>query len=181
MKHYALSAFAAAVIGKSAQPCCPARPIENILFVGAKPHPACGNALSNNDEHYLAQIVDIGAAQGLPFSPAAKLWGCDYPSIDFLDADLRADMVVFCKIYFDPHNSLTGRVIDRSHIRQSPLSTLEGAWHRALVNTGAQHAVNVHKNELELPTPFINRPPYAPLTSQKRGPLHFDFLTRLAA
>ena len=180
MKDYAVTAFTRAAVASYAIDNMHLGDVHDVLLVGAKSHPASELMLSNNDDRYVDHVAHLGRRLGVKFAENVKVRGCDYPKTDFLDADLRTDLVIFCKIYWDPHNSLSGRVIDRSHIRQSPHSNKEGAWHRALMATGARFAVNVHKKEVELPTEFVNRAPFLSLVSEKQGDLYYDFLARPA-
>jgi len=153
--------------------------VDDIVLVGAMFAPGSTDTLSRSDDAYLSWIINAGARQGIRFAANMNVRVCNlvYGS-DFLKGDLQTKFAAFCMIYHEPKASLAN-VIDRRFYKQSSESTVEGAWHRALMRTGAQWAVNIHANNVELPTDFIAREPYrVVLADRSLGDKRMDLLAR---
>lgn len=171
MPHLCLSAFNQAAALKHAS-LGNGMPVKEVLLVGGLREGTDLSRLSRNDECYVSDIVTLLPRFGGHLAPDARLQLCTLPSMDFLDTQQRADLVVFCKVFFHPNFSSSSQMIDRSLYRQSPRCHEAAAWHAALTRTQAHFAVNVHKNEVELPTPFLDRRPY-----EMRGSIGFGAMT----
>ena len=178
MKKLCVSAFTRAVLDRSRAVSIVAN-VNSVLLVGAHCDSLNRGELSRNDGGYLETISQILPKYDLGFAEDLDIQVCTLPHYDFLKDTANADMVVFCKIFYDPKGTIPNDVIDRSFYRQSPICMEEAAWSRALAQTGAKWAFNVHKAEVELPTAFLARPPFEHVASHGAATV-YDFLRRPA-
>ncbi len=175
-----MSAFTDAVLARNCAGAC--ADIDSILMVGALSRCDSTVDLSDNDDRYLAAIFEEGARLGLRFARQVRVIASNivYQS-NFVRDEMRAPLVAFCMIYYNPGGTEQG-AIDKRYYRQHPENFVDGAWHRALMRSGAGWAVNVHAEDRELPTDFIARDPYSVVHSTPLGQnRRMDFVRRLAA
>ncbi|MBU6234785.1 MAG: hypothetical protein KGQ41_02985 [Alphaproteobacteria bacterium] len=147
-------------------------PISSVLLVAALMRSEGGHTvLRENDDAYLAAMIEAGPHVGVRFLPQVQVKACNIRIIsnglqgDFLRAasgelpDSKADMVGFGFVYYNPKGN--GRCnIDNSLYTQSTLATVPGIWHDALSMTGARFAFNVIRDRKsdELPTQLLEGP-----------------------
>lgn len=172
-----VSAFARAVLNRCAQPAEDA--VDDILLIGARLDLANKDVLCANDDRYLGLIIQEGTKQGIRFArnPYVRVCNLNYGA-DFLKSTLPTSLAAFCMIYYKPGVQTDRQMIDRSLYRQSDLCAKDGSWHEALMRTQARWAVNIHANDVELPTGFIARDPFRLVHTSRQGGRHLDFVCR---
>lgn len=147
-----------ALEGTQTPPVKETAPIRSITMVGAR---TLGDGLHAHDEKYLKKAFSICAAQKRPVDPSVtvKVANLEYGH-DFITSPGKADLVIFSYIFYDRRLVGVQRVHD--YVRQSSRASIDGIWHNALLETGAQMALNVIKDDgcSELPTCFLSRAPF---------------------
>lgn len=141
--------------------------VSRVMMVGALMNAGANgaNVLRENDDRYLAAVVKAGPQLGVRFAKDVDVRVCNIRmGGDFLAAaqgigdDARADMVVFCYVYYNQRGSSDR--IDRTLYTQSERAFVDGAWHAALMATQAARAVNIYATGEELPTELLVRDPF---------------------
>lgn len=176
MKHVALSHFSRNALHK-----CAVADASNtdILLVGAFADRENRDMLDAGDDQYLGHIFPELAGEDVDLSdqPEVSVSNFIYGH-NFLKMPASAHVVVFCKVNYDPYNRDRANQIDRRLYKQCVDTAVEGIWHRALLATGARYAVNVHRNDIELPTGHLARTPFKLFKTVHRGGMVYDFLAR---
>jgi hypothetical protein len=138
-------------------------PVRSIAIVGGVIE---NGTLGHADTYHLAKIFQICAENAIPIAAPEDLELGVVNLIygdDFLKDPPRADMIIFSNIFYEPScvdTSDTGMY--GGFTSQSPDAGSPGAWHDALVKSGAKMAFNVYhgRGDDELPTRLLAKPPF---------------------
>lgn len=166
MYQAALTSFSKAAL--DAQGPCPrhAVVVSDAILVGALLKPF-GNAhtLEITDDMYLADMITAGPRTGLWFAPDFTAHVCnlryqhDFLKVARKPLTIRPQLVSFNYVYYSRRGA--SHCVDKRVYSQSVDAFQDGAWHEALMGTGASHAINIHKTGEELPTDILNMAPFS--------------------
>lgn len=166
-----LSDFALAALNKQGPRASAATVVNHALLVAALiERRGDGYVLQANDDSYMASIIAGGPKMGLWFAPDMRVSVCNLRyRDDFLAAasqgcPVAPQLVSFNFVYYNRSGS--NCAVNKRVYTQSMSAFDDGIWHKALMATGASHAINIHATGEELPTDILAG---GPLEVAQRG------------